>query len=68
MNHPALRNILMSVAFVLLIVGAFLKLKGHPVAWYFVGVSIVLYIAARFFIKAPRLEEQAEEEEEKEEN
>jgi hypothetical protein len=43
----------MLIAFILLIAGAVLKLKGHPEAWYLLGISIVLYVFARFFIRRP---------------
>lgn len=42
---------LLVLAFVLLIVGAILRYKVNPLAWYFIGVAVVLYILARFFIK-----------------
>ncbi|MGH2642775.1 MAG: hypothetical protein ACRDE2_02410 [Chitinophagaceae bacterium] len=46
-----LRNILFAIAFFLLVEGAFLRYKGHSLAWYFIGMSVLAYIIARFFMK-----------------
>lgn len=51
MNIVKFRFPLLVLAFVLLIIGAILRYKAHPLAWYFIGVAVVLYILARFFIK-----------------
>ncbi|GAA4302138.1 hypothetical protein [Compostibacter hankyongensis] len=51
MNNPRLRNILLLVAFLILIGGTVLKMREHPAAWYLIGFSIALYIFARFFMR-----------------
>jgi hypothetical protein len=45
------RPILIALAFLLLLAGAVLRFKQHPLSWYFIGLAFVLYIVARFFLK-----------------
>jgi hypothetical protein len=51
MSGAGLRNILIALAFLLLLAGAVLRMKQHAFAWYFIGAAFLLYIIARFIIK-----------------
>lgn len=50
MSRAGLRNILIALAFLLLIAGAWLRMSRHAFGWYFVGAAFMVYIVARFFI------------------
>lgn len=51
LNAPGLRNPLLFLALLLLIVGAVLRIREQPLAWYFIIFAFLVYLFARFFIK-----------------
>lgn len=51
MSSSSLRNILMLIAFLGLVVGAILRMKGVGEGIYVLIASIVLYIIPRFLMK-----------------
>jgi hypothetical protein len=51
MSRSALRGLLIALAFLLLIAGAWLRMNRHAFAWYFIGAAFLVYIIARFFIR-----------------
>ncbi len=59
MSKNKYRFPLLILAFVLLIAGAILQYKNLAVAWVFIGVAVVLYVIARFFMREKNANQQA---------
>ncbi len=59
MSKNKYRFPLLILAFVLLITGAILQYKNLAVAWVFIGVAVVLYVIARFFMREKKSNQQA---------
>lgn len=49
MGRPSVKNFLMALGLALMVAGAVMRIKGNDDAWYVIGLSLVVYLFARFF-------------------